>query len=155
MADYQLRCPFCGSQTVDGRCPSCAQGPAQAPPSGTSSTRDAAHVDPVESARYGGETDRLALYTPAGGRRSLLARAATVLAASLGAGLLGLLCLGLVIGLVASLWGAAVTSSLLARILLLVLAGIQVLVLAVLGTGLGILWRHRGDYAAQRQSVGD
>ena len=78
-----------------------------------------------------------------------------VLAASLGAGLLGLLCLGLVIGLVASLWGAAVTSSLLARILLLVLAGIQVLVLAVLGTGLGILWRHRGDYAAQRQSVGD
>ena len=77
------------------------------------------------------------------------------LAASLGAGLLGLLCLGLVIGLVASLWARGRHQQPARQVLLLVLAGIQLLALAVLGTGLGILWRHRGDYVAQRQSAGD
>jgi hypothetical protein len=151
VADYQLRCPFCGGQTVDGRCPSCAQGPVRRSPAGTSSSREVGHVDLAEGARYAGETDRLALYTPVGGRRSLLARAATVLAASLGAGLLILLTSGLAIGLLVSIWGALVTTSVVATALLLVLAALQALALVILGTGLSIVWRHRDDYAAQRQ----
>ena len=153
MADYDLRCPFCGTPTFDGRCPSCAQVPERATPSGVSADRTSAHVEVPASERSAGSVDRLAIYTPEGGRPGTFARVATLLAASISLAAFILLVVVLLVGLVAALIGAAETSSAWLSALLLVLGVILLALLAICATGLSIIWKHRGDYAAARRAT--
>jgi len=153
MTDYDLRCPFCGTPTVEGRCPSCTHGPTQRAPRGVSADRTSAHVDVPASERSSGSVDRLALYTPEGGRPSLFARGATLLAASISVAAFGLLVIVLIIGLGAALFGAADTTSTWLSVLLVLLSVVIIAVLAVCATGLSIIWKHRGDYEAARSST--
>jgi sterol desaturase/sphingolipid hydroxylase (fatty acid hydroxylase superfamily) len=99
-----------------------------------------------------GSVDRLAIYTPAGGRPGTFARVATVLAASISVGLLVVIAVALLIGFFAALGGALSTSSALGAVGLAILAAVLALVLAVFATGLSIIWRHRQDYEEARRS---
>jgi hypothetical protein len=150
VADYDLRCPFCGTPTVDGRCPSCAQAPERTTPSGISAERSSAHVDVPASQRSSGSVDRLAIYTPEGGRPGTFARAATLLAASISVVAFVVLVVALLVGLGAALFGAATATSGWLSALLLMLSVVLAGLLAICATGLSIVWRHRGDYEAAR-----
>jgi hypothetical protein len=152
MVDYELHCPFCGEATVDGRCPSCAPLPQRTAPAGTKADRTSAHVDVAQGMKYGGEVDRLAIYTPAGGRSSWFARLATVVAASVSVGIFIVVTLGLLAAFIAALVGSISTSSLLAAVVLGLAAVLALVALTVCATGLFIVWQHRDDYAASRRA---
>ncbi len=155
MADYDLRCPFCGAQTVGGRCPNCAQGPERSAPSGVNADRTSAHVEVPVNERSKRSVDRLAIYTPEGGRPGTFARVATLLAASISAGAFVVLVLLLLVGLGAALVGAVAAASPWLSVMLVILCAVILVVLAVLATGLSIIWKHRGDYSAARRAASE
>jgi len=84
VADHELRCPFCTTPLVDGRCPRCATAPRGPGPTGVTATREQASVDSSLIARVDGERDRLGVFTPTGST-GLFAKVATLLATAFGA----------------------------------------------------------------------
>lgn len=152
MADYDLHCPFCGTQTVDGICPACAQGPERIAPQGVSSSRDTAHVDVPTSDRHAGSVDRLAIYTPEGARPGRFARGATLIAASISVTVFLALVVMLVAGLIATLFASATTSNSWLSVLFLMIGALLIVMLAICGTGLSIIWKHRGDSETARNA---
>ena len=105
--------------------------------------------------RSRGSVDRLAIYTPEGGRPGSFALVATLLAASISAGAFVALALLLLAGLGAALVGAATAASLWLSVMLVTLCALILVVLAVLATGFSIIWKHRADYSAVRRAASE
>jgi cytochrome c biogenesis protein CcdA len=78
---------------------------------------------------------------------------ATLLAASISVAAFLVLVVVLFVGLGAALLGAAETTSTWLSVLLVVLSVVMIAFLAVCATGLSIIWKHRGDYEAARNST--
>jgi len=141
---YDMRCPFCGSETVGGSCPSCGRDLQVL--EGIRSTRDWAHVDgTIGVNKAEGDVHSFGLFIPKGQRGGFM-KSMTVLT------VVALLMLTIsVIAFISFILlllldaGASAAAGVLAALLVLpVLMG---------GAAVYILWKHRGDWARQREEA--